>query len=93
MALGGAPLQDPQPCQCRLPHGRRVRAGGHEVRASREVRPGDVITLQQEDLTRTVRVKAVLENRVGAALVAHYMDDLTTPEEYDAHAKGAKSGV
>jgi ribosome-associated heat shock protein Hsp15 len=66
---------------CRL---LRVRMGGHEVKASRVIRPGDVIEVKQLDLTRTVRVKATLETRVGAKLVSEYMEDLTQPAEFEA---------
>jgi ribosome-associated heat shock protein Hsp15 len=66
---------------CRL---QRVRMGGSEAKASRLVRAGDVIEVRQEDVTRTVRVKEVLEQRVGAPLVGRYLEDLTPPEELEA---------
>ena len=66
---------------CRL---QRVRMAGNEVKPSRLVRPGEVIEVRHEDITRTVRVKAVLEQRVGAPLVPLYLEDLTPPEEVEA---------
>lgn len=63
---------------CRCGH---VRIDGHPVKASREVRPGDVIVARTGALTRTVRVRAILEDRVGAAKVPDFLDDLTPPEE------------
>lgn len=66
---------------CRL---QRVTIDGQKVKASRDVRVGEVIEVEQEDLTRTVRVRAVLEKRVGAKLAPEYVEDLTPPEEYES---------
>jgi ribosome-associated heat shock protein Hsp15 len=66
---------------CRL---QRVRMGGNEVKASRLVRLGDVIEVRQEDVTRTVVVRGLLDCRVGAALVSQYMEDVTSVEEREA---------
>ncbi len=75
---------------CRLA---RVRIGGQEVKAAREVRPGDIITVEQPDITRTVRVLAPLEKRVGAGLVPGYMEDLTPPEERAAARRRAEESA
>jgi ribosome-associated heat shock protein Hsp15 len=58
---------------CRL---QRVRMEGNEVKASRLVRLGDVIEIRQEDVTRTVVVRGLLDRRVGAVLVSQYMEDV-----------------
>lgn len=60
----------------------RVRIGGQTLKPSRSVRPGEVITAVTGDITRTVRVVGLLERRVGAKLVADYMEDLTPAAEY-----------
>lgn len=44
----------------------KVRIEGHTLKPSRSVRIGEVITAVTGDLTRTVRVMAPLERRVGA---------------------------
>lgn len=69
---------------CRL---NRVRMGGEEVKASRLVRPGDVVEYRQEDLVRTVKVKQAIGQRVGAKLVPENMEDLTPPAELEAAAR------
>jgi len=69
---------------CRL---HRVRMGGQEVKPSRLVKPGDVIEVRQEDVTRTVRVKRAIGQRVGAKLVPENLEELTPPEELAAAAK------
>lgn len=53
------------------------------VKPSREVHKGDVIVVQMEQLIRTVEVKELLKNRVGAKLVDKYLIDRTPEEEYD----------
>ncbi len=62
---------------CRL---QRVRMGGNEVKPSREVRVGDVYDIQLEEMTRTVRVKQLLERRVAGKLVEIYLEDITPVE-------------
>ncbi len=69
---------------CRLG---RVEMGGQPVKAGREVRVGEVITVQSDELTKTVRVVALLEKRVAGKLVAEFIEDLTPPEEYERARK------
>lgn len=64
--------------------GGKVASNGIRAKPARAVRMGDIIVAQIGTLTRTVKVLAVLEQRVGAALVARYMEDLTSPAEYEA---------
>ena len=60
----------------------RVRISDHPVKPSREVKPGEVIIISLDFLKRSVKVLALLENRVGAKLVEQFMEDLTPQEEY-----------
>jgi ribosome-associated heat shock protein Hsp15 len=70
----------------------KARMEGIIVKPSREVRPGDVISLSFPPMIRTVRVTAIPANRVSAKLVPGLMEDLTPPEEFEklklAHAPG-----
>lgn len=66
---------------CRL---NRVHIGGQEVKASRFIRPGDIIEIRQDDITRTIRVEQAIGQRVGAKLVEESMTDLTPAAEQDA---------
>ena len=61
----------------------KVRIAGQSLKPSRSVRVGDVITAGTGDITRTVRVVALLDRRVGAKIVPEYMEDLTPQSEYD----------
>lgn len=59
-----------------------VKVNGAGVKPSRHVHPGELITARQGDVTRTVKVLAPLDRRVGAAIVPNYLEDLTPPSEY-----------
>ena len=60
-----------------------VTINGHPCKPSRSVRAGDVINAFAGEITRTVKVLAVLENRVGAKLVSRYLEDQTPAAEYE----------
>lgn len=64
-------------------HGGHVKVNGLPAKPARAVRVGDLIVAATGELTRSVKVTALLEARVGAKLVAQYLDDLTPPEEYE----------
>ncbi len=61
----------------------KVRLNGNIVKPSHEIKPGNEITLSQPPLTRQFKVLQLLENRVGAPLVALYLQDLTPGSEYE----------
>jgi ribosome-associated heat shock protein Hsp15 len=60
----------------------RIKIENDSVKPSREVKVGQVIAVHLGIITKTVRVKGLLEKRVGAPLVPGYMEDLTPAEEY-----------
>jgi ribosome-associated heat shock protein Hsp15 len=51
------------------------------AKPARDVRAGEVITVRQGLITRTLRVVGLPRSRVGAKLVANFCADLTPPEE------------
>ena len=59
-----------------------VKIGALQAKPSRDVHLGDVITSTSGMVQRTVKVLALLDQRVGAQRVRDYMEDLTPPEEY-----------
>jgi ribosome-associated heat shock protein Hsp15 len=69
---------------CRL---QRIRIAGEAVKASRLVKPGDLIEVRHEDLTRIVKVKQPIGQRVSAKLVPESMEDLTPSAEIEAAAR------
>lgn len=59
-----------------------IKVGGQRVKASRDVHPGEVISALTGRIQRTVKVLALLGQRVGAPRVKDFLEDLTPPEEY-----------
>ncbi len=60
----------------------KVKVDDQALKPSREIHVGMVITVQGGPIMRIIRVKELLEKRVGAKLVSQYMEDLTPEEEY-----------
>ncbi len=60
----------------------KVKVDDQAVKPSREIHIGMVITVQGGPILRTIKIKELLEKRVGAKLVNQYMEDLTPAEEY-----------
>lgn len=60
----------------------RVKIGDDSVKASREVLKGDTISIRLVGITKTIKIKEILHNRVGAKLVENYIIDLTPDDEY-----------
>ncbi len=63
--------------------GGKIKIDGQNVKASRELKVGEEISVSLTVYVKTVRVKALLQKRVGAKLVPDFMEDLTPQEEYD----------
>jgi ribosome-associated heat shock protein Hsp15 len=61
----------------------KVKIVGQSVKPSREIRPGDEISVQMGIYIKTVKVTGLIHNRVGANLVPQFMDDLTPVAEYE----------
>ena len=63
--------------------GGKVKVDGIPVKPSREVKEGDVIQVQIDQLHKVVQVKTVIKNRVSAKQVPEVYTDLTPKEEYE----------
>jgi ribosome-associated heat shock protein Hsp15 len=63
--------------------GGKVKVDDNPVKPSREVKVGDVIQVQIEQLHKVVEVKTVIKNRVSAKQVPEVYNDLTPKEEYE----------
>jgi len=59
----------------------RVTVGDQPAKPSREVRVGDLIHAANGPITHTVKVRALLEQRVGASSVSQFAEDLTPASE------------
>jgi ribosome-associated heat shock protein Hsp15 len=62
--------------------GGHVTINAQHPKPSHEVKPGEVYEIRQGVITRTIKVIAPLEKRVGAKVVPTYAEDLTPASEY-----------
>ena len=63
--------------------GGKVKIGGVNAKSSKEVKPGDVLTVKKGSVTYTYKVLQPLERRVGAKLVPEYALNLTPESELE----------
>ena len=61
--------------------GGKVRINGADIKPSKNVRTGDVISVRKGAVTYTYRVIAVIDKRQGAKLVPQYAENITPEEE------------
>lgn len=59
----------------------RVKVNDAEVKPSKEVKPGDAITVRKPPVVYSYIVKDIPKSRVGAKLVPDYLDSTTPAEE------------
>ncbi|MBQ7194560.1 MAG: RNA-binding S4 domain-containing protein [Bacteroidales bacterium] len=63
--------------------GNKVKVNGADAKPSRELKPGDEITVRKGVALFTYRVIGFPNSRVGAALVPQYADNLTPESEIE----------
>ena len=61
----------------------KIKMDGNNVKASRELKTGDIITVRLNPLHKTVKVLQFPKSRLSAKQVAEYYEDLTPQAEYD----------
>ena len=61
----------------------RVTIGGQKVKASRNVKVGEVIDVKKPPITYSFKVLALAENRMGAKMVPGFMENVTRQEQLD----------
>lgn len=61
----------------------RVMIGGINAKPSRMVKVGDVIQVRKPPVTYSFKVLALTERRMGAKLVPDYLENVTTPDQYE----------
>jgi ribosome-associated heat shock protein Hsp15 len=60
-----------------------VTINGLTAKPARDVHTGEVVSVRQGLVTRTLRVVGLPRSRVGAKLVAEFCTDLTPPTEWE----------
>lgn len=61
----------------------RVSISDSVVKASREVKIGEVIKIKKTSITYTIKVEKIPKNRIAPKLVAEHITDLTDAKEYE----------
>ena len=63
--------------------GGKVRVNGSDIKPSKGVKVGDMITARKGAVVYTYKVLELIDKRQGAKLVPRYADNLTPQEELD----------
>lgn len=63
----------------------KVKINNQPVKPSKVAKVGDIVLVNLGIINKTIKVKALLANRVGAALVSNYIEDLTSQEEFEKY--------
>lgn len=63
----------------------KVRLNGELIKPSKEIKAGDIISIQRNTATFSYKVLQLLPNRVGAKLVQDYLEDITDPVELEKY--------
>lgn len=61
----------------------RIMIGGTTVKSSRCIKVGDVIQVRKPPVTYSFKVLELTEKRMGAKLVAQFLENVTPPEQYE----------
>ena len=61
----------------------RVTIGGSQVKAARMIKSGDIIQVKKSPIIYSFKVLQPIEKRVGPKLVSEYMENVTTPDQYE----------
>ncbi len=78
----------------------RVQIDGTVVKSSRTVKPGDTINIKIPPVTRSYKVLATAEKRMGAKLVPDFIKDITPEDQLEileltrlAYKQGRRKGL
>ncbi len=63
----------------------KIRLNGEQVKPSKDVKAGDIISVQKNTATFSYKILQLLNNRIGAKLVAEYIEDITDPVEIEKY--------
>ena len=61
----------------------QVSMGGVQLKASRMIKAGDVVSVRKPPITYRFRVLQPIERRVGAKLIPEVLENVTTPDQYE----------
>lgn len=61
----------------------RVTIGGVNMKPSRSVKVGDVVSVKKPPITYSFKVLKTIEQRVGAKLISEIYENVTEPKQYE----------
>ena len=61
----------------------RVTIGGMNVKPSRMVKEGEVVSVRKPPVTYSFKILKTIEQRVGAKLLPDIYENVTTPDQYE----------
>ena len=61
----------------------RVTIAGMNVKPSRQIKICEIVCVKKPPITYSFLVKDIAENRMGAKLVPQYLENVTTPDQYE----------
>ena len=61
----------------------QVSMNGTQLKASRTIKAGDVVSVRKPPITYSFRVLQPIEKRVGAKLIPEILENVTTPDQYE----------
>ena len=61
----------------------RVTIGGMNVKPSRMVKVGEVVSVRKPPVTYSFKILKTIEQRVGAKLLPDIYENVTTPDQYE----------
>lgn len=61
----------------------RVSMNGQQLKPARTFKVGDIFSVRKNPVTFTYKILRLSENRLGAKLVADYMQDITSPDQLE----------
>ena len=69
----------------------KIKLNEISAKAAKSVKVGDIITVRQSPMIRSLQVIGLTERRIGAKLVENFAKDITSKEEWDKYHKKARS--
>ena len=61
----------------------QVSMNGAQLKPSRTVKVGDIISVRKPPVTYSFKIKQAIEKRVGAKLIPEILENVTAPEQYE----------
>jgi len=69
----------------------KIKLNEISAKAAKSIKVGDIITVRQSPMIRSLQVIGLAERRIGAKLVENFAKDITSKEEWDKYHKARSS--